>query len=360
MAAPQWNRLHYEEWVKREGLDLINTSKIENVFTQELKPWARMGGYGVHIQLKGTGDLNAAYIYEIPAAESSKPERHLYEELIYILKGQGSTTVGYERGGRSSFEWQAGSLFAIPLNAWHQHFNGSGSEPARYIAVTTAPVMLNLIRDEDFIFANDATFPDRYRGEADYFDSRVKYETFSEWDIPLSIAFSNLFPDINAVKLNESNRGVRTRVAHFELANGVLGAHLQEMPGGTFTKLHRHGPGAHVLWLTGEGYTLMWPDGGEMIKADWQPGSMIVPPDWWWHQHCIVSKEPARHLALKLSSKRNKINRSTMNTLKSTRRGGNQMDYEDMPPELREKITRMFVEACAARGTPYSMEAIDD
>jgi hypothetical protein len=289
-----------------------------------------------------------------------RPQKHLYEELIFILNGRGSTSVWYEGRDKNIFEWQAGSLFAIPLNAWHQHFNGTGGEVARYLAVTTAPVMLNLIRNDDFIFANDSIFPERYNGESNYFQSRLTSQTFSEWDIPLPISFSNLFPDVDRVELHELNRGVRTRGAHFELANGVLGAHIQEIPGGTFTKLHRHGPGAHVLWLDGEGYTLMWPDGGEMVKEVWRRGSMIVPPDWWWHQHCVVSKEPARHLALKLSSKRNKISSSTMNTLKSTRRGGNQMDYEDMPPEIRDKITHIFVEECAKRGTPVSMEAIDD
>jgi len=86
--------------------------------------------------------------------------------------------------------------------------------------------------------------------------------------------------------------------------------------------------------LMGEGYTIMWPDGGEKIRENWKRGMMGVPPDWWWHQHCIVSKEPARHLALKLSSKTNKVNRNSMNTLKSTKRGGNQLNYEDTPPRV--------------------------
>ena len=43
--------------------------------------------------------------------------------MIYILDGRGSTTVWNEAGARIAFEWKAGAIFAIPLNAWHQHFN---------------------------------------------------------------------------------------------------------------------------------------------------------------------------------------------------------------------------------------------
>ena len=55
------------------------------------------------------------------------PQRQLFEEMILVLDGRGSTSVWNDAGKKVSFEWQKGSLFAIPLNAWHQHFNGSGS-----------------------------------------------------------------------------------------------------------------------------------------------------------------------------------------------------------------------------------------
>jgi quercetin dioxygenase-like cupin family protein len=360
MAEVKWNCLYYDEWVKREGLDLIRGYKIDDVFTQPLKPWARTGGYAAHIQLQGTGELNSAYICEIPAKGELKPQKHMYEEMVFILSGRGSTTVWCDGRNKNSFEWQSGSLFAIPLNAWHQHFNGSGTEPARFIAVTTAPIMMNLMRNDDFIFNNDAVFPERYNSEENYFSRKTRTEIFTAWDIPLDVNFSNFFADVYSVNLQEWNRGVNTRGYNFELANGVLGAHLIEIPGGTFSKLHRHGPGAHVIWLKGEGYSLMWPDKGERVKERWGRGTMIVPPDWWWHQHCVVSKEPAQHLALKLSSKTNKVNRSSMGTLKSTRSGGNQMNYEDTPPELMAELKQIFAEECTQRGTPVNMDAVID
>jgi len=357
MAEVKWNCLYFDEWVKKEGLDLIRGTKIDNVYTQPLKPWARTGGKAVQIQLVGTGEMNSAYICEIPAAGELKPQKHLYEEMIFVLSGRGSTSVWNAGEKKNSFEWQAGSLFAIPLNAHYQHFNGSGTEPARYLAVTTAPIMMNLIRNDDFIFNNDAVFPERYDNEEHYFSGKISKEKFDLWDIPGEINFSNFFADVYSVDMRESNRGVNSRGFSFEMANGVLGAHVVELPGGTFSKLHRHGPGAHVIWLKGEGYTLMWPDGEEKNKTKeyWGPGTMIVPPNWWWHQHCVISKGEAEHLALKLSSKRNKVDRSTFYTMRSTKKGGNQMNYEDIPADVMAEVTQMFLDECAKRGTPVQM-----
>ena len=121
---------------------------------------------------------------EIPPGKQLTPQQHLYEELVYVLSGRGSTSVWYDAKHKNSFEWQTGSLFAIPLNARHQHFNGSGTEPARYISVTTAPIMINLIRNDDFIFDNHAVFPERYAGEDDFFSGKVDMQMFTPWEIP--------------------------------------------------------------------------------------------------------------------------------------------------------------------------------
>ena len=353
-----WNRLFFDDWVAREGLELLRGYKVDDVFTVELKPWARTGGNAVQIQLDGTGDLNAACVCEIPSGKALAPQRHLYEEMVYILTGRGSTSVWYDEKHKNSFEWQAGSLFCIPLNASYQHFNGSGHEPARYLAVNTSPVMLNMIRNEDFVFNNPAVFPERYQGEDSYFEGKIRYETYKGWDQPLSVAFSNFFADIDAVPFDPLDRGVGVRGRVFELANGILGAHTLVIPGGTFSKLHRHGPGAHVVWLSGEGYSLMFPDGGEKTKADWKRGTMVVPPAWWWHQHAVVSPEPGQHLALRMSSMKNRINRQSAGTLKSVKRGGSQMDYDDFPPALMEELKQIFIEECTKRGTPMNMEPV--
>jgi quercetin dioxygenase-like cupin family protein len=357
-VAQEWHRIYFDEWVAREGLDLIRGYKIDDIYTVPLKPWARRGGSGVWIQLDGTGELNACYLCEIPPGKQLEPERHLYEEMIYVLSGRGSTSIWVDGKPRNSFEWQAGSLFAVPLNAWAQHFNGSGSEPARIYAVTTAPIMMNLLRNDDEIFNSQARFPERYNGQEDYFSGEMELRPFRLWDAGGHVSLSNFYPDIDNVPFDESTRGISTRVRRYEMAEGTQSAHVLEAPGGTFTKLHRHGPGAHVLWLAGEGYSLIFPDGGEKTQAFWRRGTLIVPPSGWWHQHCVVSNGPAHHLAMKLGAYRYKVNRLGDGAVKSTREGGNQMEYSDLPPGLLDELMDIFQAECAKRGTPTHMEAI--
>ena len=91
-----------------------------------LKWWDRVGGYGAYIMLDGTGYLDDAYVCAIPPGKSLNAQRHMFEALIYVLDGRGATTVWQSSGPKQSFEWQTGSLFAIPLNARYQHFNGQG------------------------------------------------------------------------------------------------------------------------------------------------------------------------------------------------------------------------------------------
>ncbi len=358
MAEQKWHRFFFDDWVAKEGLDLIRGTKVDNVYTMPLKLWARTGGYAVQIQLEGTGDQNAAYVCEIPPGKQLNFQRHLYEELVYVLSGRGATTIWYPGLSKQVFEWKAGSLFAVPLNACYQHFNGSGTEPTRYFAVTTAPLMLNLLRNEDFVFNNDGVFPERYSGAETDFDGKIRWETYTGWGQPASFACANFFPDIGSIPYRKSLRSVNALGMNFELGNGIMGAHAMIAPGGTFTKIHRHGPGSHVLWLEGEGYSLMWPDGGEMVQQFWGPGSIVVPPNWWWHQHCIVSHERARYVALRMSSYKNPLNRLLAGTMTSVRSGGNQMDYEDIPPGLMHDIMKRFTDECAKRGTPVSMEAV--
>jgi mannose-6-phosphate isomerase-like protein (cupin superfamily) len=129
----------YLRFVRGEGLDIISAQYVPNLRTVELKPWARKNGKGVFINHEASRTSNDCYVCEIGPGKKSEPQHHLFEEMILVLSGRGSTSVWNNAGARVGFEWKAGAIFAIPLNCWYQHFNGSGQEPVRYVAVTNAP-----------------------------------------------------------------------------------------------------------------------------------------------------------------------------------------------------------------------------
>jgi len=141
----------YLRFVRGEGLDIISAQYVPNLRTVELKPWARKSGKGVFINHEASRTSNDCYVCEIAPGRKLEPQHHLFEEMILVLSGRGSTTVWNNAGARVTFEWKAGAIFAIPLNCWYQHFNGSGQEPVRYVAVTNAPSVINLYDDIDFV-----------------------------------------------------------------------------------------------------------------------------------------------------------------------------------------------------------------
>ncbi len=106
-------RTSYEKWAVREGVGVINGYFIEDLRKISLHPWERKGGKGTFICLEGTGQINDAYLCEIPPAGSLKPQRHLFEELIYVLEGRGATNVWNPGESKHTFEWQEGSIFSI-------------------------------------------------------------------------------------------------------------------------------------------------------------------------------------------------------------------------------------------------------
>ncbi len=132
-------RPFYNRWQETEGLDIFKGMFVEDLRKVPLKPWKRKGGSGTFINLEGTGGENDAYLCGIPPGGSLLPQKHLYEETIFILDGAGATSIWNEGEAKMTFEWQAGSLFSPPINAWHQHFNTQGDQPVRILALRWHP-----------------------------------------------------------------------------------------------------------------------------------------------------------------------------------------------------------------------------
>src|SRR5438552_18292602 len=95
-----------------------------------LAPWKRLGGRGSYIQLFGTEGLWGSYVVEVPGAGALNTDKHLYEKVVFVIEGRGTTEVWQEgQSKRHVCEWQKGALVSIPLDLQYRFFN-RGCAPA--------------------------------------------------------------------------------------------------------------------------------------------------------------------------------------------------------------------------------------
>ncbi len=356
----------YERWMQSEGIPIVEGYAVEEVLAVSRGHWERMRAKGAFLHLRGMEGITGMYVLEIPPGGSVAPERHVYEELVYVLEGRGAAEVRVPDKPSAIFEWGAGSLFAIPLNVWHQLHNGS-SAPALLLAVTNAPILFDILRDESFIFGCDHVFADRYDGQPDYFkvgDRRYHGALdWPGWD-------TNFVADIRTVRIDlAAQKGIGSRVAALEMGGNVLNAHVAECPVGCYQKAHYHGGGAVVLVVRGKGFTLMWPPeagtrpyenghGDLVMKVDWQEGSVLSPPTRWFHQQFNLSPEPSLQVGLRYGSQKYGVGFHDVQregTLMPSKRRDRTIEYGDEDPEIR----RLYTEALEQEGGSLEMpEAI--
>ncbi len=352
----QTNLNPYEEWRKTESIPLYADYHIADLRALEVKPWRRLGVSGAYIDLKGGEGVNDAYLCEIPPGGHTAPQRYLFEEVIYVLSGEGESIIWNPGGPKESVKWKPGSVLGPPLNAWRQHFN-RGRTPVRMLAITNAPVILDLFHDVEFVFNNDYVFRKRYHGESDYFGmgkeklhhKNTSSET-SEMSGGVDTWESGFVSDARALALYASKeRGAGNSRIELQLSDNTMQAHISEFEVGTYKKAHRHGPGSHVVMLNGRGYTLMWKgalkysEAQTQVRVDWREASLFVPPDGWFHQHFNTGPDPARYLAatwggdgkwfmraLGGGGRTHRLGKT------STRKGGNLIEYDDEDAAIRE------------------------
>ena len=338
----------YFQWMKRQGIPIVEGYGLEDVRDVSLAPWARTGGKAAFVNLYGMEGVTGMFVGEIPAGGALEPEKHFYEEVICILEGQGATEVWQEGGRKQMFEWGAWSLFAPPLNTWHRLING-GREPVKFLAVTNAPLILDTIHNEDFVFNCPYDFSDRYSGAEDFFNvGQKRYEVGMQhiWE-------TNFIMDIQSAALDERTvKGAGVRITQFELSGNSLIGHLAQWPGGRYHKAHYHGAGAILLGLQSSGYVFLWSKelgirpyeaghGEDVVEVKWKAGSVYCPPGGWFHQHFNTGPQPARHLAIRYGSRIHPIGfkiadkRSEDGVYIDVKRGGTLIEYADEDPQIR-------------------------
>lgn len=329
----------YQRFQEEEGIPSLKGFHVEDVTSLPLALWPRKRGRGTFINLSEQ-EVDDSYVVEIAPGESLKPQRHLYEEVIYVVSGRGATSVWNPGQERVTFEWKEGSLFAIPLNAFHEHANGDGSQPALLLGVTSAPILMNLYHNREFIFNCPYVFSDRFQGVSDEFRREAKWLQ----EVPGGLWETNFIANVHEVAMTSwEERGKGLKHAYIALAANTMKVHIAEFAVGTYKKAHRHGPGAHILILNGTGFSLMWPPGTEPRRFNWHVGSLISPPAGWYHQHFNTGVEPVFHLA---------FHRPASIGDRSDR---GQIEYEDEDPRIRQ----MFVQDCAQNGVKMDMPTYD-
>ncbi len=348
----------YAKWQREEDIP-IHRGYWADLTALKLAYWKRKGCLGAYLNLADQEDLDA-HVAEIPPGEQTKAERYMYEEAIYVLSGAGATTVWYDGMPKHTFEWQAGSLFAPPLNCWRQHFNGQRGKPVRFVAVTSAPHLINLFHDKAFIYDNPFVFQNRYQPLEDFFSAKgiqkvyaVPAEDGTQRGRVRRVWSTNFIPSVaDFDQLTDHNRAMfapgAQRSIDFSLAQNTLGGHISSARSGFYKKAHRHGAGAHLIIISGSGYSLMWEDGKARERVDWKPGIVFSPPDMWYHNHFYTGKEPARHLALRWGGEYIGVHRGV------ERNYGDQIEFEDEDPEIRKE----FEEECRKNGVPMMMPPV--
>ena len=338
----------YERWCEQQGVPIIRGFYIADLTQVDLAPWPAKGVNGAIIKLDGADDSNGSYLIALNRGEATTWAQHIYEELFYVVSGQGAVELQLDgRVVRRGFG--PGAVFSPPLNVAYRLI---ATTPSRLYCVNGAPPVMNLFHNQDFIDRNAFVFRDRLApiggGVANYFDSRGRL-----WRRPdgAGVWETTWIEDVRTFELPRlARRGGDGRMMTFQLGEGSLIAHISEFPSGQYKKAHRHGPGANIVILSGEGYSLLWEhDGDEPQRVNWAPNSVFVPPDMWWHQHFNCGPGPARYLALRWGSRKHRINHRYEGTLVDRREGGNQIEYDQQSPYIDE----LFRAECQRRGVAF-------
>jgi len=357
----------YEVYMEEQDLPIHRGAiGFYDVRDLTLAPWKRMNARGAFIELNGCGGLQGMYVIEVPSGGVITPEKHMYEEIFYVLDGRGTTEIWSGGDQKQVFEWQKGSLFSPPLNTWHRIVSASSS-PALLLGVTNAPPIFHLYRTQDALFNNPYQFKDRYDGSAEYFKTHTELGTDPRHGRARN--YGNIIPDADHVELPlDGQRGVGHRTFFWNLSGNSFQGFIAQYAPGRYSRCHNHDSGPVLLCLGGKGYTITWPGEagttpwkngkGELVqRQDYRPGGIVSAApgaDGWFHGHYGASKEPLRVLAFLGGFPRRVmgvpgVDWRGLNL--DVKEGGSTIEYRDEDPQIR----KMFQEQLSKERADFNM-----
>jgi uncharacterized RmlC-like cupin family protein len=135
----------------QEATDLPKrNAQRSKIVRPEDMPWemSRQGllKHLLNAQMNTRMETVDAYMQVIPPGSRSGKHRHLAEECLYVVEGNGydlhqdcdveitDTYAWKPQPEVKRFEWEAGDVIYIPPCTIHQHFNADPARPARLIS----------------------------------------------------------------------------------------------------------------------------------------------------------------------------------------------------------------------------------
>jgi oxalate decarboxylase/phosphoglucose isomerase-like protein (cupin superfamily) len=301
-----WWESAYDRWLASQDVPVYSGYHIEDVRSLKLDWWSLRQCPGAVLNLVGHQGVTEAHVLEIPPGQTLPPFRMALEEAIYVPEGQGLATVWAEGRPRITFEWQKHSLFRIPSNYFYQLTNARGDRPARTLHVSYLPSAMSIQPDPNYFFNNPyLDSAELYREESNFYsaEARAVREEVKRGE-KASVTYhwyANFFPDLTVWDRlkSQGSRGGGARSAGIQFPNSCIRTGLMVLPARRYKKAHRHGPGVTIVGISeGEGYVVMWPEGGERVVCPWREGTVFVPPNHWYHQH--VNTGPVQNRQLRI------------------------------------------------------------
>jgi len=146
------NESLYQQMLDDAAEAPARNARRKKVVTPDEMPWemSRQGllKHLINEAMNTRMETVDAYMQIIPPGSRSGKHRHLAEECLYVLEGNGydlhqdcdvEITDDYHWKPQEEikrFEWEAGDVVYVPPNTIHQHFNADPDRPARLISST--------------------------------------------------------------------------------------------------------------------------------------------------------------------------------------------------------------------------------
>jgi hypothetical protein len=265
----------YDNWARAEGVPVV-TAPVIDLAEVATAPWPRFGVNGAICHVEGRCDFLTLFVLDIAAGGATKPMRHTYEDMIYVVEGRGETEVILSDGEIRRLAWAAGALFSIPVNAMCIH-RALGESAARLASFNDMRYLMGLYRNEAFLFDNPAKFAQRQKRASD-----------QRWIV-----------DPAAEPVHDFNEAAR---ADITLADGSIGAQVVELRAGESDLAQRQLQGRHLLCVEGDGYSLSFEsDDGSIALRPWKRGVVIGQASMNFHQN-VAGAHQARVVAIELGS----------------------------------------------------------